>query len=45
MFRAPAALSNLHKSSDDNLRNAIAQLRTDRTLARMVAENYGRIQD
>ena len=23
MFRAPAALSNLHKSSDDNLRNAI----------------------
>ena len=45
MFRAPAALSNLHKSSDDNLRNAIAQLRTDRTLAKMVAENYGRIQD
>ena len=45
IFRAPAALSNLHKSSDDNLRNAIAQLRTDRTLAKMVAENYGRIQD
>lgn len=45
IFRAPAALSNLHKSNDDNLRNAIAQLRTDRTLAKMVAENYGRIQD
>lgn len=45
LFKAPNVLSNLKKSNADNLRNAIVQLRSDKQLIKLAADNYGRAQD
>lgn len=44
-FGLPSAVSNLAKTNDDNIRNLIAQTKTDLTLRKYVAETYNRQED
>jgi hypothetical protein len=44
-FGAPHVLTNLGKTNEQNLRNLIAQIRTDMSLRKYVADTYARQED
>lgn len=44
-FGAPHVLTNLGKTNEQNLRNLIAQMRTDMSLRKYVADTYARQED